>query len=155
MSKALGCFGGYVATTLPIRELLINTSRQFIYTSALPDHLCSAAITAIPIAKSGHLQRRLRCNIVYFSSALKRIGFQIRYPTSQIIPLIVGKETQAVELSDQLLSEGVFAQAIRYPTVRKGQARLRISVNARHEQEHLDTAVEVFKKVGKKLGILE
>jgi glycine C-acetyltransferase len=155
MSKALGCFGGYVATTLPIRELLINTSRQFIYTSALPDHLCSAAITAIPIAKSGHLQRRLRCNIVYFSSALKSIGFQIRYPTSQIIPLMVGKETQAVEFSDQLLNEGVFAQAIRYPTVRKGQARLRISVNARHEQGHLDTAAEVFKRVGKKLGMLE
>jgi glycine C-acetyltransferase len=155
MSKALGCFGGYVATTLPMRELLINTSRQFIYTSALPDHLCSAAITAIPIAKSGHLQRRLQCNIVYFSSALKRIGYQIRHPTSQIIPLMVGKETQAVEFSDQLLSEGVFAQAIRYPTVRKGQARLRISINARHEHEHLDTAAEVFKRVGKKLGILE
>jgi glycine C-acetyltransferase len=155
MSKALGCFGGYVATTMPIRELLINTSRQFIYTSALPDHLCSAAIAAIPIAKSGHLQRRLRHNIVYFSSALKRMGFEIGYPTSQIIPLMVGKETQAVEFSDRLLNEGVFAQAIRYPTVRKGQARLRISVNARHEREHLDTAAEVFEKVGKKLDLVQ
>ena len=91
MSKALGCFGGYVATALPIRELLLNTSRQFIYTSALPDHLCSAAITAIPVAKSGHLQKRLRSNVVYFSSALKRLGFEIRNPVSQIITLIVGK----------------------------------------------------------------
>lgn len=154
MSKALGCFGGYVATALPIRELLLNTSRQFIYTSALPDHLCSAAITAIPIAKSGHLQKRLRCNVVYFSSALKRLGFEIRNPVSQIIPLIVGKETKAVEFSNYLLNEGVFVQAIRYPTVRKGHARLRISLTATHQQEHLDYAEDMFERVGKKTGLL-
>lgn len=154
MSKALGCFGGYVATSLPIRELLLNTSRQFIYTSALPDHLCSAAITAIPIAKSGHLQKRLRCNVVYFSSALKRLGFEIRNPVSQIIPLIVGKETKAVEFSNYLLNEGVFVQAIRYPTVRKGRARLRISLTAIHQQEHLDYAADMFERVGKKTGLL-
>ena len=154
MSKALGCFGGYVATALPIRELLLNTSRQFIYTSALPDHLCSAAITAIPVAKSGHLQKRLRRNVVYFSSALKRVGFEIRNPVSQIIPLIVGKETKAVEFSNYLLNEGVFVQAIRYPTVRKGRARLRISLTAIHQQEHLDYAVEMFERVGKKMGVL-
>ena len=154
MSKALGCFGGYVATALPIRELLLNTSRQFIYTSALPDHLCSAAIAAIPVAKSGHLQKRLRCNVVYFSSALKRVGFEIRNPVSQIIPLIVGKETKAVEFSNYLLNEGVFVQAIRYPTVRKGRARLRISLTAIHQQEHLDYAAEMFEKVGKKMGLL-
>jgi glycine C-acetyltransferase len=154
MSKALGCFGGYVATALPIRELLLNTSRQFIYTSALPDHLCSAAIAAIPIAKSGHLQKRLRSNVVYFSSALKRLGFEIRNPVSQIIPLIVGKESKAVEFSNYLLNEGVFVQAIRYPTVRKGRARLRISLTAIHQQEHLDYAAEMFERAGKKMGLL-
>ena len=154
MSKALGCFGGYVASALPIRELLLNTSRQFIYTSALPDHLCSAAITAIPVAKSGHLQKRLRRNVVYFSSALKRVGFEIRNPISQIIPLIVGNETKAVEFSNYLLNEGVFVQAIRYPTVRKGRARLRITLTAIHQQEHLDYATDMFERVGKKTGLL-
>jgi glycine C-acetyltransferase len=154
MSKALGCFGGYVATTFPIRELLINTSRQFIYTSALPDHLCSAAITAIPIAKSGHLQRRLQCNILYFSEAIKRLGFKVGNSTSQIIPLIVGNEAQALEFSKELLQEGVFAQAIRYPTVRKGHARLRISLNATHRQEHLDSAIAALENAGKFTGVL-
>jgi glycine C-acetyltransferase len=154
MSKALGCFGGYVATTFPIRELLINRSRQFIYTSALPYHLCSAAITAIPIAKSGYLQKRLQWNILYFSEAIKRLGFKLGNSTSQIIPIIVGKEVQAVELSKELLEEGVFAQAIRYPTVEKGHARLRISLNAMHRQEHLDSAVAAFERAGKKIGIL-
>ncbi|HJU95846.1 MAG TPA: 8-amino-7-oxononanoate synthase [Nitrososphaera sp.] len=154
MSKALGCFGGYVATTLPIRELLINTSRQFIYTSALPSHLCSAAITAIPIAKSGYLQKRLQWNILYFSEAIKRLGFKIGNSVSQIIPIVIGNEIQALELSKKLLEEGVFAQAIRYPTVKKGHARLRISLNAIHSQKHLDCAVAAFEKVGTKMGIL-
>ena len=154
MSKALGCFGGYVATTFPIRELLINTSRQFIYTSALPDHLCSAAIAAIPIAKSGYLQRRLQCNIIYFSEEIKRLGFKVGNSTSQIIPLIVGNEAQALEFSKELLQEGVFAQAIRYPTVRKGHARLRISLNATHRQEHLDSAITALENAGRITGIL-
>ncbi len=154
MSKALGCFGGYVATTFPIRELLINTSRQFIYTSALPTHLCSAAITAIPIAKSGYLQKRLQWNIIYFSEAIKRLGFKIGNSASQVIPIVIGNEIQALELSKKLLEEGVFAQAIRYPTVKKGHARLRISLNAIHSQKHLDCAVAAFEKVGTKMGIL-
>lgn len=154
MSKGLGCFGGYVATTFSIRELLINTSRQFIFTSALPGHLCSAAITAIPIAKRGYLQKRLQRNIFYFSSAMKRLGFELGGSESQIIPIIIGEEVQAVELSNGLLNEGVFAQAIRYPTVRKGHARLRISLSAMHQQEHLDSAVAAFERVGKKMGVL-
>ena len=154
MSKGLGCFGGYVATTSSIIELLINTSRQFIYTSALPDHLCSAAITAIPIAKSGYLQKRLKSNILYFSSAMRRLGFEIGNSSSQIIPVLVGKEVQALELSNELLKEGVFVQAIRYPTVKKGHARLRISLSAMHGQKHLDSATSAFERAGKKTGIL-
>nr|MDQ5860247.1 aminotransferase class I/II-fold pyridoxal phosphate-dependent enzyme [Thermoproteota archaeon] len=73
---------------------------------------------------------------------------------SQIIPVIVGSEIQALELSNKLLEEGVFAQAIRYPTVKKGHARLRISLNAMHSQKHLDCAVEAFEKVGKRTGVL-
>jgi 7-keto-8-aminopelargonate synthetase-like enzyme len=85
---------------------------------------------------------------------LKRVGFEIRNPVSQIIPLIVGKETKAVEFSNYLLNEGVFVQAIRYPTVRKGRARLRITLTAIHQQEHLDYAADMFERVGKKTGFL-
>jgi glycine C-acetyltransferase len=152
MSKGLGCFGGYVATTRSIRELLINTSRQFIYTSALPDHLCCAAIAAIPIAKSGNLQKRLQWNITYFSSVMKKLGFELANSASQIIPIIVGQEAQAVEFSKELLKEGVFAQAIRYPTVKKGHARLRISLTAMHRRRHLDAAIDAFEKAAKRTG---
>jgi len=154
MSKGLGCFGGYVATTKPLRELLINTSRQFIYTSALPGHLCSAAIAAIPLAKKGNLQKRLYKNIDYFSTAMKRIGFTLGGSTSQIIPIMIGQERKAVEFSEELLNAGVFAQAVRYPTVHRGSARLRVSLTAIHEQKHLDVAISAFEKAGKKTSVI-
>ncbi len=154
MSKALGCFGGYVATTSSIKELLINSSRQLIYTSALPDHLCSAAISAIPIAKRGDLQRKLQSNSLYFSSAIRRIGLEIGTSSSQIIPVHIGKEKDAVDYSNELLREGVFVQAIRYPSVKRGQALLRVSLTALHEQEHLDCAVDALERVGRRIGLL-
>jgi glycine C-acetyltransferase len=154
MSKGLGCFGGYVAATEAVRELLINTSRQFIYTSALPSYLCSAAITAIPLAKKGNLQKKLYENIGYFTNAMTELGFVLGSSSSQIIPVMIGPEKLAVEFSKELLGLGVFAQAIRYPTVRKGSARLRVSLTAMHMQKHLDAAVSAFEKTGKKTSII-
>ncbi|HEY7507482.1 MAG TPA: aminotransferase class I/II-fold pyridoxal phosphate-dependent enzyme [Nitrososphaera sp.] len=154
MSKALGCFGGYVALSEPTRELLINTSRQFIYTSALPDHLCAAAISAIPPAKRGHLQAKLQRNIRRFRESMEKAGFVLGASSSQIIPVIIGSEKLSVEFSDELLRAGVFAQAIRYPTVKKGMARLRVSLTAMHSLAHIDLATEAFRTVGAKMKII-
>lgn len=154
MSKGLGCFGGYLAVTECMRELLINTSRQFIYTSALPAHLCAAALAAIPLAKRGNLQEMLYRNINYFTKAMKKLGFVLGGSSSQIIPVMIGPEKLTVEFSKQLLGHGVFAQAIRYPTVRKASARLRVSLTAMHTQRQLDVAIDAFEKVGRKSGII-
>lgn len=154
MSKGLGCFGGYVASTTPIRELLINNSRQFIYTSALPDHLCAAAIAAIPLAKKGGLQKQLQRNIDYFSKTMKRLGFTLGSSASQIIPVMIGEEKLAMELSNELLRLGVFAQAIRFPTVRKGSARLRTSLTSMHTKNYIDAAIGAFEQAGKKTKLL-
>ncbi|AIF83851.1 7-keto-8-aminopelargonate synthetase-like enzyme [Candidatus Nitrososphaera evergladensis SR1] len=154
MSKGLGCFGGYVATSARIRELLVNTSRQFIYTSALPDHLCAAAEAAVPVAKKGGLQKRLFENIKHFSTQLKKQGFTLGNSSSQIIPVMIGDEKKTVAFSNELLKEGVFAQAVRYPTVKKGSARLRVSLTAIHEKKHIDTAIIAFEKAGRKTGII-
>lgn len=154
MSKGLGCFGGYVAASASIRELLINTSRQFIYTSALPDHICAAAAVAIPLAKKGNLQKRLFDNIRGFSNQLRKQGFTLGNSSSQIIPVIVGDEKRAMAFSNELLKNGVFAQAVRYPTVKKGSARLRVSLTAMHEKMHVDTAVVAFEIAGRKAGVV-
>jgi glycine C-acetyltransferase len=154
MSKGLGCFGGYVAASSKVRELLINTSRQFIYTSALPGHLSAAALAAMPVAKKGTLQKKLYANIDYFTSRIRRQGFALGSSSSQIIPVIIGDEKKAVVFSKDLLDRGVFVQAVRYPTVRKGSARLRVSLTAMHEKGHLDTAIDAFEVAGKKSGII-
>ena len=132
LSKALGCFGGYVAASEQVVELLINRSRPFIYSSGLPSHLCSSALAAIPIANKGTLQERLIKNVTFFSSKIDHIGFNTESRRSrfrsQIIPLVVGDEKLAMRFSKDLLSDGIFMQPIRYPTVQLGKARLRASI---------------------------
>jgi glycine C-acetyltransferase len=154
LSKALGCFGGYVATSTIIREVLINKSRQFIYTSALPEHLCVSALSSIPLAKKGNLQKRLVDNIEMFSQGLKKLGFLIGNSTTQIFPIGIGNEKLAIEFSDELLKENVFAQPIRYPTVKKGSACLRISLTSLHNKKQLIHSLNILEKIGKKYNII-
>jgi glycine C-acetyltransferase len=154
LSKALGCFGGYVATTNLVRETLINKSRQFIYTSALPQHLCISALASITLAYKGNLQKKLFDNIQLFGNELKRIGLTWRKPDSQIIPIIIGPEKVALEFSNRLLNEGVFLQAVRYPTVEKGSARLRVSLTASHTTHQLKSAIDSIESTGRKLKLI-
>ncbi|MGB7639195.1 MAG: aminotransferase class I/II-fold pyridoxal phosphate-dependent enzyme, partial [Nitrososphaeraceae archaeon] len=156
LSKGLGCFGGYVASTRQIRELLVNKSRQFIYTSALPEHLCLSALTAIPIATKGNLQKKLFDNIDFMFRKLSQLGLRLagKSSSSQIIPVIIGDEKTAIEFSKRLLDNGIFVQAVRYPTVKKGSARLRISLTALHGRDQLSSAIDSFGTVGKKLLII-
>lgn len=154
LSKGLGCFGGYVAASAQTVDLLINTSRQFIYTSALPRHLCSAAAEAFRLAKLGNLQKRLHTNVMFLRGQLKSAGFAIGSSNSQIIPVMIGPENLALEFSTELLEAGVYAQAVRYPTVRRGDARLRLSVTAEHTRKQLSKALEALRLVGVKKGLI-
>jgi glycine C-acetyltransferase len=154
LSKGLGCFGGYVASTRQIRELLINKSRQFIYTSALPEHLCISALAAFPKVSKGNLQQKLFDNAEFFFRKLSQCGFKLKDSRSQIIPVIIGQEKIALEFSNQLLDNGIFVQPVRYPTVKKGSARLRISLTALHRKNQLRSAIDTFKMVGKRLEVI-
>jgi glycine C-acetyltransferase len=145
LSKGLGCFGGYVAASSSVIELLINTARQFIYTSALPDHLCVAASEAIPLAKKGHLQKKLHRNAAQLRKQLVKAGFEIGKTQSQIIPVMIGREDLALQISNSLSARGIFGQAIRYPTVEKGKARIRLSVTADHTLRQIGQAVEAIR----------
>jgi glycine C-acetyltransferase len=154
LSKGLGCFGGYVATTKMIRKLLINKSRQFIYTSALPDHLCVSALSAMRKATKGNLQKKLFDNIAFMSKKLLQLGFRLKKSGSQIIPVVIGDEKVAIDFSNLLLDNGIFAHAVRYPTVKKGSARLRVSITASHDQNQLISVVDSFETCGKRLRII-
>ena len=144
LSKGLGCFGGYAASSNLITDLLINKSRQFIYTSAIPEHLCVAALTAVSFLKK----------IKWFINQLNQLGFNIGATSSQIIPIIIGDEKVASNFSKELFKKGIFIQAIRYPTVSLGKARLRISLNTSIEQSQLTYVIICLDKLGKKYNII-
>jgi len=82
------------------------------------------------------------------------LGFSIARSNSQIIPVMIGDEKLALEFSNDLLHNGIFVQPIRYPTVMKGRARLRVTITALHDKNDLQTAVESFEMVGRKRDVI-
>lgn len=154
LSKALGCFGGYVATSRRMRELLINRSRQFIYTSSIPSHLCVSAMTAMKIAQRGYLQNKLFKNIEFFGRELCKMGLVGDQPQTHIIPILIGSEKNAVRFSRLLLRKGILIQPIRFPTVKKGCSRIRISVSALHTQSNILNAVDAIRYAAARLKLI-
>lgn len=152
LSKALGSFGGYVAAQDSVIDLCINRSKSFIYTSALPTFLVKISLERLEQDRKKQ-QETLRKNTVLLSSGLKEIGYDIKSPT-HIIPIIIGNEKKTLDFGKYLFDNGVFAQPIRYPTVPKNSARIRVSVTAWISKKQLEHTLAVFEKAGKKFKIL-
>lgn len=151
LSKGLGAFGGYVASKREIIDLAVNTSRSFIYTSALPNFLVQVALDKIS-SKRVTQRKKLWKNIEVARKGLESCGFDIE-SQSQIIPIIIGSERKAMLFGKYLFDNGVFAQPIRYPTVKLGSARIRISITAWLSKNDIMRSIDVFDKAGKKFGI--
>ncbi|OLD41041.1 MAG: 8-amino-7-oxononanoate synthase, partial [Thaumarchaeota archaeon 13_1_40CM_2_39_4] len=152
LSKALGTFGGYISSKRQIVDLAVNTSRPFIYTSALPNFLVRLALEKFSSNRE-QKRKKLWKNIKYFKTGLESLGYTIP-SESQIMPIIIGKEKKALEFGKYLFDSGVFAQPIRYPTVKLGTARIRISVTALLNIDLITKSIDVFERAGKKFGIL-
>ncbi len=152
LSKGLGSFGGYVATQKNIIEFLINRSKSFIYTSALPSFLVEYSLKKFNSDREKQ-RKKLWKNVGLLSSGLKQIGYNFDSLT-QIIPLIIGNEKTALEFGKYLFKKGVYALPIRYPTVPKNKARIRISVTAWLSKNQIENALRVFELSAKKFGII-
>lgn len=148
LSKGLGSFGGYVSSSNSIIDLCINKSKSFIYTSALPSFLVKYSLKRFESNREKQ-RRKLENNKILLTRGLKQIGYQINSKT-HIIPLIIGNEKTAMEFGDYLFKNGIFAQPIRYPTVPKNKARLRISVTAWLSKKDINEALNVFERTFKK-----
>lgn len=148
LSKGLGSFGGYLTSHSNIVDLCINKSKSFIYTSALPSFLVEYSYKRFQSNREKQ-KKMLEKNTMYLVKGLKQLGYEIKSPT-QIIPLIIGDEKKALEFGKYLYDNGVFAQPIRYPTVPKNQARLRISVTAWLSGTDIEKALGIFEKAHKK-----
>jgi len=152
LSKGLGSFGGYVASQNNVIDLCINKSKSFIYTSALPSFLIEHSLKRFESNREKQ-KKKLEKNTKQLSKGLRQIGYEINSET-HIIPIIIGSEKSAMGFGKFLFDNGVFAQPIRYPTVPKNQARLRISMTAWLSKNNIESALSVFDNAAKKFKII-
>ena len=150
LSKGLGSFGGYVASQNNVIDLCINRSRPFIYTSALPSFLIEHSMRRFE-SNRVEQKKRLEENTRHLSSGLVQIGYKMDSPT-HIMPIVIGDERETVRYGDFLFDKGIFVQPIRYPTVPRNQARLRISVTAWLSHKDIEETLGVFEEAYLKFG---
>ncbi len=137
LSKALGAEGGYACASRVIIEYLKNKARSFIFATAQAPATLGAALRAIEVLEAEPQRaQNLQHNVTFFLNALHTEGVKAASPTA-IIPVIIGDEATALKVADELLANGVLAPAIRYPTVAKGTARLRVALMATHTEDEL------------------
>jgi 8-amino-7-oxononanoate synthase len=137
-SKALGSFGAYLATSKKITEYLINASRGFIYSTALPPAIIACNLESLRLVQDEPSRRgKLLESAEYFRDCLKQQGFEVR-GDSQIVPLIIKDNLEAVEFAKRLQEKGYWVLPVRPPTVPIGQARLRFSLSFNHSRRILE-----------------
>lgn len=147
LSKAFGTSGGYICAGQGIIDLLVNKSRSFIYSTAPSPPVAAAAAAAVDLLVSAAGEERvkkLRANIDQFAAELPGGLLGETAPQSAIIPIILGGEETALAASQWLFESGFFVPAIRYPTVAKGTARLRVTLSAAHAAEQISSLCKVL-----------
>jgi glycine C-acetyltransferase len=155
LSKAIGALGGYVAGSRNLIEFLYHRARPFLFSTSHPPAVAAACIAALDVLlEEPEIMERLWDNTRFFKAGLERHGFDTGLSESPITPVIAGDSAKANRLSDRLFEEGVFAQAIGYPTVARDKARVRTIVTATHTRDDLGFALDMFFKVGRELGLV-
>jgi len=154
--KALGgACGGFIAGKRELIELLRQKSRPYTFSNTMPPAVVMGSIEALNILMSDtSLVERLHENTAYFRREIKNLGYTILEGTHPIVPIMLGEAALAMDMSVELLKEGVYIKGLWYPVVPKGEARLRAQISAAHTREHLDRALDAFRKVGRRFGVI-
>jgi 8-amino-7-oxononanoate synthase len=153
LSKALGAAGGYICGSTPLIEWLTNRARSFIYSTAPPAAVAAAAIAAIEFLQTPAGEERRRAlwkNIELLQQLLA--SEPNRKPESAIFPFIIGQENDAMNFAHALQKEGFFVPAIRYPSVARGSARLRITLTAAHAESQIRALVDSIRRLERSSG---
>ncbi len=155
LSKAVGGLGGYVAGPTALREILTQRARPFLFSTSHPPAVVAACRAALRVMQDEpELLERLWANTRRFKAELARLGFDTGRSDTPITPVMMGDPETAMQFSDRLADEGVFAQPVVFPTVALEKARIRTIVTAAHTDEHLDRALSAFATVGRELGLV-
>jgi glycine C-acetyltransferase len=155
LSKAVGVLGGYVAGSQALRDMLIQRSRPFLFSTSHPPAVVAACREAIRVLEEEpELIERLWANTRRFKAELSRLGFDTGASETPITPVMMGDSDVAGRFSGRLFEEGIFAQPVVYPTVALDKARIRTIVTAAHTDEMLDAALAAFDRVGRELALI-
>jgi 8-amino-7-oxononanoate synthase len=153
LGKALGAYGAFAACSAELAQFLTNTARPLIFSTAPPPPAIAGALAALEILEEQPRRvERLQANAEVLRAELAREGFDVAGSMSQIIPLIVGASQTAMRICEAALERGVFAQAIRPPTVAPGTSRLRLAVMASHTKDELREAAAVLGRAALQAG---
>ena len=144
LSKALGTEGGFVCGSKILTEYLVNRARSFIFSTSQSPATLGGALKALELLEQHpQLPQKLQHNVEYFCRSLQEAGVQANSPTA-IIPIIIGDEGKALLVARELLEAGCLIPAIRYPTVAKGTARLRVALMSSHTEAELKQAAQLI-----------
>jgi len=156
LGKAMGgASGGCVSGRRELVEMCRQHARPYLFSNSVPPVIVAAAIKVLElITRTTERRDKLEWNAKYWRGLLKNAGFDIKEGESPIVPVMLYDAKLAQDFARDLFSEGVYAVGFFFPVVPKGQARIRTQLSAAHEKAHLDSAIEAFRKVGEKYGIL-
>ena len=155
LGKALGTSGAHVAGPASLIRYLVSTARSFLFSTAPPPATAAASLTALDILRSEPDRRtRLWENRDHFYKGLKALGFRTTDTVSPIIPVLIGDPDKALDMARLLLKQGVYAPAIRPPTVPRSTSRIRTTVTSEHTSEQLKTVLAAFQTAGQELDLI-
>jgi glycine C-acetyltransferase/8-amino-7-oxononanoate synthase len=150
LSKALGGAGGYIAGSRRLVDLLVNRARSFIYSTAPPPAVAAAATAAIEwmLTEEGEKRReQLWRNLALFGEEMPALFSGGRKIQSAILPIVLGESDRAIEAAERLAERGIYVPAIRFPTVPRDAARLRVTITARHTAEQIRTLCAALRAI--------
>ena len=153
LSKSLGSVGGYVAANSTIIDYLVNTSRSFIFSTALSPADIGAALAALQVLETdASVLGRLQENVNYMADQLTSMGIDATNETP-IFPILIGRNEDTLAVSDYLYEAGIIGTAIRPPTVPIGESRIRLTVTAAHNKKQIDFVCQSLHNAMKQLNL--
>jgi glycine C-acetyltransferase len=155
LSKAFGVIGGYVAGRQVLIDYLKQRARPYLFSSATTAADVAACLAAVALLqKSQERVEHLWENTHFFQERMRALGFDLGHTQTPITPVMIGEAQRAKRLSAQLFDAGIFVQAVAFPTVPRGTARLRVMLSAAHSREDLAFALETFARLGRSCQLI-
>ncbi len=148
LGKAAGCYGAFVAGNEVLIETLIQSARSYIYTTATPPALAAATVKSLEIIENESWRREKLAELInYFRQQMAAVDLELMPSETAIQPILVGDNHRALRISELLLAQGILVTAIRPPTVPVGTARLRVTLSAGHDKQHIDRLVSALSSI--------